>query len=93
MHEMLCRKIQIDDKLYDIVKGNNGEVDCVSFFNSETQLFLRHKAGKICENDSTVNPDYFRMDSSFIFEEFDGRFLVHCSNPGMENQYILHQKF
>lgn len=89
VENLIGKTIQLDGTYFDIVEPNNGNEACISLSDPKTKLFLRHKNGRIQETGPDDNPDYFPNDSSFVPEEWESDgFVLHCSNPGLENQYI-----
>ncbi len=86
--QLIGKKVQLDGKMYHVVKANNGEDVCLSLQNASSALFLRHKDGRLVETDENDNATFFATDSSFVPEERGDGFVLRCSNPGMEESYI-----
>lgn len=82
------KTVKLDGKDYVIVKANNHDENFVSLRSVITGLFLRHKMGRVVETDADDNQAVFPADSSFFPEEREKGIVLHCSNPGMEDNYI-----
>ena len=85
---LIGKILVINDQLYSIIPANNNNQKCISIQNITNGLFLRHKNGKIIESPISDNLNSFPQDSSFIPEPRGEVFSLHCSNEGMEDNYI-----
>ena len=81
-------KIVINNILYTLYNSNNNSKECVSLYNKNTKMFLRHYASKLIESNNTLNPVKFLDDSSFIPEVIDNKLYLKASNKGFINRYI-----
>lgn len=86
--KILGKIVRMDDAVYEITAANNGIANCCSLRNINSGLFLRHKNGKLLDTDANDNAEFFKADSSFVPEEREGGFVLHCSNAGMEKNFI-----
>lgn len=86
--QFIGKTISFDEKIFVMVKANNGNTSCISLQNVNSNLFLRHRNGKLIETDSEDNSDFFPDDSSFIPEIRENGIALRCSNVGLEKFYI-----
>ncbi len=79
--------IRINEGIYISCPSNNGQLGCCSLKLVNTNLFLRHKDGKILTSRKESNT-IFDDDSSFICFTNSNYVVIFCSNTNLQGYYI-----
>lgn len=82
---------ELVNQKYVICQANNGNQEEISLQSLIPEKgFIRHRFGKIfIEMPNTEDDPFFSNDSSFILQHFFGKFLLKCTNSGLQDHYVV----
>lgn len=78
--------------IYAVQQSLLGKEETFSLWNLETLQWLRHYDGVLVES-AEEDTDIFRHDASFFLHELGQDYVwFSCTNDGMEDMYVFHDR-